>query len=271
MQKSRVASQLTVATYNVLATAYISSGMFPHALQELLEPRYRLPAVAAHVARLDADVICLQEVEQDMYANVEHCLSPLGYSGTLTKKGGGKPDGCTVFVRTSICTLIKVVRVDYDDALPGQSRSGHIAQLAVVKYAGRLLGIANTHLKWDRSGTPADIRHGTRQIQQLLDVRSVLAPECAGWIICGDFNVTSEDAVINCLRRDGLNFSHADFPGAATCNANRRARMIDYLFHDTSLLSSPIAPSPVCDDTPLPGPDQPSDHVALMAQFHWAD
>ncbi|MFN0301832.1 MAG: endonuclease/exonuclease/phosphatase family protein [Burkholderiales bacterium] len=261
---------LTVATYNVLATAYIGHGMFPRSAPALLDPRRRLPACAAHIKRLDADVVCLQEVEDVMYAEIDRCLAPVGYRGALTKKGGGKPDGCAVFARGPRVEFVKVMRVDYDDAVPGQSRSGHIAQLSVVKHGGRLLGIANTHLKWDRPGTPSTLRFGTRQMRQLFDVRRTLAPECAGWIICGDFNVVAEDEVACLLLEAGFTYSHAGYPDAATCNANGRARMIDFMFHDASLRSTPIALPPVGDQTPLPGPDEPSDHLAVVARFQWA-
>jgi mRNA deadenylase 3'-5' endonuclease subunit Ccr4 len=259
----------TVATYNVLATAYIRRGMFPNTEPSLLDPRHRVPACAAHIARLDADIVCLQEVEDDMYATINRTLFALGYCGALSKKGGCKPDGCAMFIRNSAAELVRIERAGYDDAMPGQSRSGHIAQLAVVKLAGRLLGIANTHLKWDKPGTASNIRYGTRQMQQLLDARGAFAPECDGWIVCGDFNVSAEDEVIVSLQNSGTRYSHADHPNAATCNANGRARMIDFLFHDARLRSTPIALPEVHADTPLPGQDEPSDHVAVVARMQW--
>ena len=136
-----------MATYNVLATAYIGQGIFPRTEPILLDPRHCIPVCAARIEDLDADVVRLQEVEDGMFAEIDCRLSPLGYDGALTKKGGSKPDGCAVFVRSPQAELFKVMRVDYDDALSGQSRSGHLAQLSVVKYAEQLLGIANTHFE----------------------------------------------------------------------------------------------------------------------------
>ena len=91
-----------------------------------------------------------------------------------------------------------------------------------------------------------------------------------GWIVCGDFNVNTDDEVISRLRHNGFNYSHAEDPDAATCNANRRARMIDFLFHDARLSPEPIALTQVRDDTPLPDPDEPSDHVAVAAKLRWS-
>jgi len=54
---------------------------------------------------------------------------------------------------------------------------------------------------------------------------------------------------------------------AATCNANQRAKLIDYLFFNAKLRAVPRPLAPVGDTTPLPGPHQPSDHVPVAATF----
>jgi mRNA deadenylase 3'-5' endonuclease subunit Ccr4 len=72
------------------------------------------------------------------------------------------------------------------------------------------------------------------------------------------------------LRKAGFEFTHHAWPRAYTCNSNGKASTIDYLFHNAALRSQPLALPTVEDHTPLPGPGQPSDHVAVMAQFEWA-
>ena len=73
------------------------------------------------------------------------------------------------------------------------------------------------------------------------------------------------------MQEAGFRFSHAGCRPVATCNPNRRAKMIDYLFHDGALRAEPFALPAVDDDTPLPSPDQPSDHVAVVARFEWTE
>jgi mRNA deadenylase 3'-5' endonuclease subunit Ccr4 len=262
---------IKAATYNVLATSYIERARYPFTPPELLDAKIRLPAIAAHIVKLNADLLCLQEVEEEMFAVLNRSLSPLGYEGVLTKKGGGKPDGCATFVRSQVHEWVRLARLEYDDALGEQPRSGHIAQLLVLKWEGRFLGVANTHLKWDPSSTPRDHRYGYRQLTELLRVRQALTPECEGWIICGDFNVTSEDEIIQTLQRAGWQFSHAHEHGVATCNSNQRAKMIDFIFHNDAIASTALELPQVQNDTPLPGPDQPSDHVAVTAHLRWKD
>jgi endonuclease/exonuclease/phosphatase family metal-dependent hydrolase len=261
----------TLATYNVLATAYIKPAWYPSTPPELLDPRQRVPALVEHLVSLRADVLCLQEVEAEVYAAIARRLSPLGYAGAWAQKGHAKPDGCATFVLTRALAPVRVVRLEYQDADPGRPNSGHVAQITVVKDGTYILGIANTHLKWDPPRTPPDQHLGLRQVRQLLRERGRLAPECSGWVVCGDLNVTADSDVVAALRDAGFAFSHAGDPRMATCNPNRRAKMIDYIFHDRALRAEPVLLPPVGDDTPLPGPGQPSDHVAVPARLDWAD
>lgn len=263
--------KIKAVTYNILATAYIEPTRYPFTPPELLDSKRRIPALTEHIIRLDADLLCLQEVEEEMFALINRALSPLGYAGGLTKKGGGKPDGCAIFVRSKALEWVRLSRLEYDDAIGETPRSGHLAQILILKWGGRFLGVANTHLKWDPPSTPQDHRYGYRQLTELLRVRQELAPECEGWIICGDFNVTDENEVIQTLQRSGFHFSHATVPGIATCNSNRRAKMIDYVFHSDAIDSKALELPQVQNDTPLPGPDQPSDHIAVMATLRWKD
>ncbi len=260
--------QFTATTYNVLASAYLRPGYFPNTPPEFLDPPRRRRALAKHVAGIDSDIVCMQEVEIETFDAIERELAARGYVGSLALKGGGKPDGCAIFVRSSAFELVRTHRPEYDDATDGLPRSGHIAQLAVLRGTAFTVGVGNTHLKWQAPGTAPEKRYDLRQIRELLGARKRLAPECGAWIVCGDFNVTSEDEVIRELLRAGFASTHIAL-GGATCNPNRQAKMIDYLFHDQSLASSPLPLPTVTDTTPLPGPDQPSDHVPVTAVFRW--
>lgn len=260
----------TVATYNILADAYIKPAWYPHTPPALLLTETRIPKLLRHIAGLTADMLCLQEVTQDIFAALETHLTALGYAGRYTQKASGKPDGCATFYRMAVFTLLKTVRIEYADGPEGHEPSGHAAQLLVLQHGEHRLGVANTHLKWDPPGTPREQQYGYRQVVQLLREWSTQhAADCAAWIVCGDFNVTPESEVVAVLREAGLEFTHHAYTRAYTSNANARAKTIDYLFFSAALQAQPI-PLPAIDDhTPLPGPDQPSDHVAVVARFEW--
>jgi mRNA deadenylase 3'-5' endonuclease subunit Ccr4 len=89
----------SIASYNVLADSYVKPQWYPNVDPEVLRWDRRKFALADRVARLDSDIICLQEVEPDAYALIAQRLGAKGYEGIYSKKGSDKPDGCAMFFR----------------------------------------------------------------------------------------------------------------------------------------------------------------------------
>jgi mRNA deadenylase 3'-5' endonuclease subunit Ccr4 len=260
----------SLATYNILAQAYITPERYPRTPATVLASTWRRPALVRHVVALNTDVVCLQEVEDKTFAAVQQVLEPRGYIGHFARKGGGKPDGCATFIRQGALTLCWVHLLRYTDGSGTEPHSGHIALIVLLEYREHALGIVNTHLQWDPPDRPRDQQRGYRQISQLLQERGHIDPTCEAWIICGDLNVTSESHVVASLRAAGFDYAHRTSGVMYTCNANARARMIDYIFHTETLRAQPQAGPEIDDQTPLPSFEHPSDHLALIAHFTWA-
>jgi mRNA deadenylase 3'-5' endonuclease subunit Ccr4 len=259
------------ATWNVLATAYIRPEWYPGVPPERLDPSWRVPAVAQHAAALDADLLCLQEVEEEMFAALQGRLEPLGHEGRYERKGRGRPDGCATFFRRSVFALREARRLEYRDRGPGEAAdSGHVALLVCLEHEGHLLGVANTHVRWDRPEVPLPDQVGWRQVTELLEACRRFTPQCDGWLVCGDFNRAPNDATIGAMRQAGFAFAHDDRPQIKSCVANGRASLIDYLFHSAALRVLPIDAPLLADTTSLPSVEQPSDHLALMAEIEWS-
>lgn len=259
---------LAIATYNVLATAYIRQEFYPHTPAGFLTKAYRVPALRRYIGALPADIYCLQEVEADVFEALEAELAPRGYEGRFALKSGSRPDGCATFVRHDNIRLVETVRLPYDERVPG-GPSGHIAQLLVLEAGTRRFGVANTHLKWDSPEAPEARHHGLVQIQELLAAIQEGWPLSLSWLVCGDFNVRPTSRVVQLLLEAGYQFLHSDDPLAATCNANGRAKMIDYIFFPSSLRATAAPLAPIRDTTPLPSDTQPSDHIPVLGWFEW--
>ena len=260
----------TLLTCNVLADSYIRRGWYTLTPDRWLEPQIRHPALARQLVAMNCDILCLQEVEGKMYTTLSSRLDQAGHRGAFIRKGGAKPDGCATFWRESEFEPLAARRLDYADGGVRGVTSGHVAQLTVLCRNGRRLGIANTHLKWDSPDTPVEARYGLAQIEQLLSACATMQPACDGWILCGDFNVTPESPVIGALRAAHFEFAHHTHPEAYTAAPNRVPRVIDYLFYNRALAAAPVKPPAISADTPLPGPDHPSDHLPLASSFDWA-
>src|SRR5436190_1085683 len=150
----------TLATWNILATAYIRREFYPRTPPEILNPVWRVPELARHAAALDMDILCLQEVEPTVFTTMQSALPD--FTGTLAMKGANRPDGCATFFRHARFTLKHEERILYLDRK-------HIAQLLLFEHESRSLAVLNTHLKWDPPDTQRDRQWGYRQILQAIE------------------------------------------------------------------------------------------------------
>lgn len=248
---------MLLATWNVLADAYVRPDWYRGVPAALLEPRRRRARVIERAKALAADVLCLQEVEEGCAAGLEAALAPLGYSSHFAQKGGGKPDGCATFVRGA-----RVV-----DARPHfyEDGSGHLALLTHLDVAGTAVLVANTHLKWDDPVKESGARWCVLQARSLA---RALGPSGAA-VVCGDLNVRPGDPTLAELEAAGLRdaFDGSDEPH--TCLANGRTARIDHVFV-RRLAAAPRWANSVRGVASLPSEAEPSDHVPLVVEVTFA-
>jgi mRNA deadenylase 3'-5' endonuclease subunit Ccr4 len=259
----------SVASYNVLARAYVHRAWYPRSPAIVLNPSWRRAALAHYVLTLDADILCLQEVETQTLAALRARLAPLNYASQYARRQGGKPDGCATFYRRDLFELVDANTVVYNDGVDAQGNSGNIALFALLRGAGGTIGVINTHLTWDPPSTAPESRRGHKQARQLLLNWENMVESANAWILAGDFNVTPENDVVAMIKRAGFHYGHQAYAGACTCSVNGQAKMIDYLFYSANLQSEPEKITPIDERTVLPSAEQPSDHVAIVARFDW--
>ena len=262
---SHMGKEIIVATYNVLADGYICSDYYPGCDPNDYVAAVRHPRLLERVANLDADVICLQEVEGTMFDLLKARLKELGYVGFWARKRSGvkvKLDGCATFVRAP-WRCVDSVTLHYDDGAHGRPRSGNVALITDVEdQDGHTLTIANTHLKWFASNTPPEQNFGLTQASSLL---AVVGSQAAERIICGDFNAEWGSDIIHAFAAAGYTDAHD--AAVATFNLEKRARKIDYLMHSSALIARPFRTTSITDSTPLPSDTELSDHIPLRAAF----
>ena len=264
-------SSLSVASYNVLASAYIQPALYRRTPSIVLNPSWRIPALLEHITRLQADIICLQEVEDQLFAALRSRMGASGYGAQYCRKNNGQPDGCAVFFRQDVFDLIDVRVIAYKDGRDETADSGNIALVILFETVFGRLGIVNTHLSWDPPDTAPELQRGFRQVRHLLIEQSSIADAAKGWIIAGDFNAVPGSQSISLMQNAGFRYAHCGIAGVNTCNVNGTAKMIDYLFCSSLLRTEPLPVSPVEDRTVLPSAEQPSDHVSIAARFSWLE
>jgi mRNA deadenylase 3'-5' endonuclease subunit Ccr4 len=270
-KKITAAFSFSVASYNVLASAYIQPALYRRTPSIVLNPSWRIPALLEHITRLQADIICLQEVEDQLFAALRSRMGASGYGAQYCRKSNGQPDGCAVFFRQDVFDLIDVRVIAYKDGRDETADSGNIALVILFETVFGRLGIVNTHMSWDPPDTAPELQRGFRQVRQLLIEQSSIADAAKGWIIAGDFNAVPGSESISLMQNAGFHYAHCGIAGVSTCNVNGTAKMIDYLFCSSSLTAEPLPVSPVDDRTVLPSAEQPSDHVSIAARFSWLE
>lgn len=254
-----------LASYNILADSYINPVWYPSSTIEMLRWEQRKVLLGKKVAEFAVDIICLQEVEEAAFQLLMEILSKQNYQGVYRQKGTGKPDGCAAFYKHGSLQFQDCQTIYYQDRAKGERDSGHLAQvLSFSSEIGRI-GIANTHLKWDRRDRAKERHIGYQQVQELL---AFIKQDTitAAWVICGDLNAQPDSPIITELLDQGFKDAYQR-RGQATCNPNRKAKRLDYIFHTDNLTTTPGKLLRIGNFTALPSETEPSDHLPIMASF----
>jgi len=251
---------ITIASYNVLADTYIRKEYYQESAWPLLDPAIRIPSLIDRVFSLDTDVLCLQEVEYDLFRRLEVRGRACGYEfARWMHKGMGKPDGVATFVRDTLKAATSM-NIEFTDGRGGK-RSGHGALLTFLHKGPVVLNVVNTHFKWDPDGAPVEDCVGIAQARQLLNIvgHNVFA------VICGDFNAQPGGPLLSAFADHGFRDAHPGLP--PTFNLRGVPQKLDYILHRPVLKAYALPTPDVAPETILPSRQEPSDHVPIVAAF----
>ncbi|XP_032440933.1 protein angel homolog 2 isoform X1 [Xiphophorus hellerii] len=189
----------SVMSYNILSQDLLQDNayLYRHCDPAVLPWPYRLPNLLAEIQQHNADILCLQEVQEDHYENqIKPALQALGYQCEYKKRTGKKPDGCAITFKSSRFSLVSSTPVEFyrhGDALLNRDNVGMVVVLqpnagAAQSDASCSICVANTHLLYNP-------RRGDIKLAQL----AILLAEIGRLsrlpdgstnpvILCGDFN-----------------------------------------------------------------------------------
>ncbi|KAM6367169.1 protein angel homolog 2 isoform 2-T3 [Alca torda] len=212
--ESEAKFDFTVMSYNILSQNLLedNSHLYKHCRQRLLIWTYRFPNILQEIKQLDADVLCLQEVQEDHYrTEIKSSLESLGYHCEYKMRTGRKPDGCAICFKTSKFSLISSNPVEFfrhDIPLLDRDNVGLVLLLQPKFHCttNAAICIANTHLLYNpRRG---DIK--LTQLAMLLAEIASVAPQKDGTfcpiVICGDFNSVPGSPLYRFIKEGKLNY-----------------------------------------------------------------
>uniref|UniRef100_UPI00398EAEAC protein angel homolog 2 isoform X2 n=1 Tax=Pristiophorus japonicus TaxID=55135 RepID=UPI00398EAEAC len=209
--KQKEVFDFSVMSYNILSQDLLEDNnyLYRHCSQPLLQWGFRFPNILKELKQLDADILCLQEVQDNHYGQqLKPVLESLGYQCEYKMRTGNKRDGCAICFKRSKFSLVSASPVEFYRPMIqilDRDNVGLVLLLQpVLSQSAALVCVANTHLLYNpRRG---DIK--LTQLAILLAEIHKLASNGNGeyWpiILCGDFNSVPGSPLYNFIRNGKL-------------------------------------------------------------------
>nr|XP_044997562.1 protein angel homolog 2 isoform X3 [Jaculus jaculus] len=204
----------SVMSYNILSQDLLedNSHLYRHCRRPVLHWGFRFPNILKEIQHFDADVLCLQEVQEDHYGTeIRPSLESLGYHCEYKMRTGRKPDGCAICFKHSKFSLLSVNPVEFyraDIPLLDRDNVGLVLLLQpkIPCAASPSICVANTHLLYNpRRG---DIKL-TQLAMLLAEISSVAHRKDGSFcpiVMCGDFNSVPGSPLYSFIKEGKLNY-----------------------------------------------------------------
>lgn len=236
------AAPFRVCCYNMLADTYKRNwgqpgGIDSYCAPELTAAKLRLPRLLAEVREVDAELVCLEEVDVFWWTRYwEPQLSSAGYTAVLTpKQGVSSSEGIVLAVRDSAFELIGSRQVDLSGAALSEEAGlrellgrrehtaaamrrlptvGQIATLRETAGARRHLIVAHTHLYFAAPAVHVRLLQTAALLAAAEREREALRAAGEGdapLILAGDLNSDNTDGAVHLLMRGVTSAAHRDW------------------------------------------------------------
>uniref|UniRef100_A0A182YD93 Endo/exonuclease/phosphatase domain-containing protein n=1 Tax=Anopheles stephensi TaxID=30069 RepID=A0A182YD93_ANOST len=221
--------EFTLMNYNILAQDLLDSHaqLYSEHDPQALPWEERCKRLTAEIERIDPDVLCVQELQEN---HIEAFCSRLKQDyGMLYKKrtGGDKTDGCALFYRRDLFDLVNHHKVEfYQPKKLNRENVAIIAKLSLKANPRAKLVVSTTHLLYNPNRQ--DIR--LAQVQVLLAELDRFAycgklpngiPQYDPVILCGDFNLQPFTAPYELLSKGYLRYDRLESRSLKASNQRR--------------------------------------------------
>uniref|UniRef100_A0A8C5PCK7 Angel homolog 2 n=1 Tax=Leptobrachium leishanense TaxID=445787 RepID=A0A8C5PCK7_9ANUR len=203
----------TVLSYNILSQDLLedNSQLYNHCRRNVLFWSYRLPNILKEIKEMNADILCLQEVQEDHYKNqIKPSLEAFGYHCEFKSRTGSKPDGCAICFRASKFVLTLVKPVEYfrrNMMLLDRDNVGLILLLQPrVDGEAPTICVANTHLLYNPRRGDIKLAQLAILLAEISRVSLLKDSSVCPIILCGDFNSVPGSPLYSFIREGMLNY-----------------------------------------------------------------
>ncbi|KAL1516542.1 hypothetical protein ABEB36_000448 [Hypothenemus hampei] len=203
----------SVVSYNVLAQDLLNGHkyLYREHCNKDLDWCQRWKNVYNEIKTLNADILCLQEVQKSHLPTHFQELQKLGYQGLYKKRTGIRCDGCAIYFKTNRIHLIEYEMVEFyqpNVSVLNRDNVAIIAKFSPKQSPEIQFIVATTHLLYNPNRE--DVR--VAQTQLLLTEVERLSfcgkGQYCPIIITGDFNSTPDSDVYQLITKGCLKYSH---------------------------------------------------------------
>ncbi|XP_043258281.1 protein angel isoform X1 [Colletes gigas] len=189
---------LRLLSFNILAQSLLEtySFLYKHHDKRALSWKTRRQFLLHEILETQANVICLQEMQEEHLQEFLVPFRELGYNYLYKKKTNDKKDGLLFLYRSDQFVLLEYAKVEFYQSgieLLSRDNVGIIAKLAVKESPATQLVIATTHLLYNPKRN--DVRLGQMQlflaeIERIAFLENTLTgAKYLPIILAGDFNL----------------------------------------------------------------------------------
>lgn len=214
---------LRVMSYNILSQTLLrlNRSLYKKCDREALPWEYRWSNLRREITDIDADVLCLQEIEECHFED-DICpfLDGAGYQCQYKRRTGNnatKPDGVLIAFKKANFRLVAERKVEYyrgENDLVNQHNVGLIALLEPESPSSGtqvdMLCVVNTHLLYSP-------KRGDVKLAQLATLFAEVHRVLCGFggrkipiLLCGDFNSTCASLIYEFVTRQHIEFEGLD-------------------------------------------------------------
>ena len=188
-------SRIRIMSFNVLAQSLTSTTRFPYCDRQVLKWRYRRVSLIKEMLSLNADILCLQEVDNYEEWWLEK-MGLAGYDGVyLQQTNEIRRDGVAIFYKRDLFQLFQTKEVRFDElssdfANPVRALTGHVALIIGLQpweESSDASAVCVTTTQLVSGSGFADV-HWAQSRRLIEEVQKFNADFQLPTVICGSFN-----------------------------------------------------------------------------------
>mmetsp|Transcript_3899 Transcript_3899/g.4361 ORF Transcript_3899/g.4361 Transcript_3899/m.4361 type:complete len:415 (+) Transcript_3899:2184-3428(+) len=225
--KSTEPGDFKLMNLNLLAKSLVTRQHYYYCLN-YIQWEYRRNLLLRHIREIDCDILCLQELDEDVFqGNFGKSLKRLNYNGYYKKRTGDKDDGCAIYYKESAFSLVcDPIMIEFKQPDNPMMDRDNVALALVLKpkkesLANQTLLVSTTHILFNPNR--GDVK--LSQIRYLLlQLKHLASLHQAKIVLTGDFNSTPDSAFYSLLFHESMNSSHLDRRQVSGQNAYIRCK-----------------------------------------------